>query len=180
MLFQNLFRVNALIKPFGGVIFFVFPPWVWYIVRLSPSKVEPKTIRLVKVRAKTGWFRIRIMCLSDATCLPVDCCISTLALLKSRKVCLFSTKWRSLSSHWNVTYSCHDMADKLLICHLINNHSLSALANWIKIKKFRLSLWVHLYSVHINKQVQNLFIPYYSSNKTFHFFKCFFLICTIK
>jgi len=32
------------------------------------------------VRAKTGWLRIRIMCLSGATCLHVhvDCCFSEL------------------------------------------------------------------------------------------------------
>jgi hypothetical protein len=29
---------------------------------------------------KTDWFRIRIMCPSGATCLPVDCCFSELAL----------------------------------------------------------------------------------------------------
>ena len=28
------------------------------------------------VGAKTGWLRIRIMCLSGATCLPADCCFS--------------------------------------------------------------------------------------------------------
>jgi len=28
----------------------------------------------------TGWFGIRIMCPSGATCLPVDCCFSELPL----------------------------------------------------------------------------------------------------
>ena len=32
------------------------------------------------VRAKTDWLRIRIMCLSEATCLSTDCCFSELAL----------------------------------------------------------------------------------------------------
>ena len=31
-------------------------------------------------RAKTGWLVIKIMCPSGATCLPVDCCFSELAL----------------------------------------------------------------------------------------------------
>jgi len=32
------------------------------------------------VRVKTDWLRIRIMCLSEATCLLMDCCFSELAL----------------------------------------------------------------------------------------------------
>jgi hypothetical protein len=31
-------------------------------------------------RAKTGWLGIRIMCPSETTCLPADCCFSELAL----------------------------------------------------------------------------------------------------
>jgi hypothetical protein len=31
-------------------------------------------------RTKTGWFGIRIMCPSGATCLSADCCFSELAL----------------------------------------------------------------------------------------------------
>jgi hypothetical protein len=31
-------------------------------------------------RANTGWFGIRQMCQSGATCLPTDCCFSELAL----------------------------------------------------------------------------------------------------
>ena len=53
--------------------------------------VKPKTIKLVYVaspqstqhygeRAKTGLFKIRIMCPNEATCLPADCCFSELAL----------------------------------------------------------------------------------------------------
>ena len=34
----------------------------------------------LRERAKTGWFEIRIMCPSGATCLPADCCFSELAL----------------------------------------------------------------------------------------------------
>ena len=30
----------------------------------------------LRVRAKTGWFAIRIMCQSGTTCLSVDCCFS--------------------------------------------------------------------------------------------------------
>jgi len=56
-------------------------------VGLSPDQVKPKTIKLVFVasplstqdegeRAKTGWLGIRIMCLSGATCLSANCCVS--------------------------------------------------------------------------------------------------------
>jgi len=31
-------------------------------------------------KSKTGWFGIRIMCTSGATCLAADCCFSDLAL----------------------------------------------------------------------------------------------------
>ena len=34
------------------------------------------------VRPKTGWLEIRIMCQSQATCLPADICFSELALWK--------------------------------------------------------------------------------------------------
>ena len=34
-------------------------------------------------KRKTGWLGIRIMGASGATCLPVDCCFSELALYKS-------------------------------------------------------------------------------------------------
>jgi hypothetical protein len=34
-------------------------------------------------RANTGWFGIRIMGPSGTTCLSLNCCFSTLALLKS-------------------------------------------------------------------------------------------------
>ena len=41
----------------------------------SPLSTQP-----YGVRAKTVWLGIRIMCLSGATCLSVDCCFSELAL----------------------------------------------------------------------------------------------------
>jgi hypothetical protein len=37
----------------------------------------------LRSKSKTGWFGIRIMCPSGATCLHTDCCFSELALLKS-------------------------------------------------------------------------------------------------
>ena len=64
------------------------------IVSQSPGRsVKSNTIKLVFVtsplsvqhlgeRAKTGWFGIGIMRPSGATCLPVDCCHSELALQK--------------------------------------------------------------------------------------------------
>jgi len=33
-------------------------------------------------RAKIGWLEIRIMCSSEATCQPADCCSSELELFK--------------------------------------------------------------------------------------------------
>jgi len=57
----------------------------------GPDQVKPKTLKLIfvasplstqhlGVRAKTGWLVIRIMCPSRATCLPVYCYFSELAL----------------------------------------------------------------------------------------------------
>ena len=39
-----------------------------------------KHAALKRERAKTGWLRIRIMCLRGVTCLPSDCYCSELAL----------------------------------------------------------------------------------------------------
>ena len=65
----------------------------WSVVdhRLKPNQVKPKTIKFAFAasplsmhhygeRAKTGWFRIRIMCPSVVTFLPTDCGFSELAL----------------------------------------------------------------------------------------------------
>ena len=40
---------------------------------------SPLSTQLYGVRANAGWFGIRIMCPSGATCLIVDCCFSELA-----------------------------------------------------------------------------------------------------
>ena len=49
----------------------------------APDRVKPKTLKIVCVasplsikekKSKAGWFRIRIMCPSGATCLSADCC----------------------------------------------------------------------------------------------------------
>jgi hypothetical protein len=61
------------------------------IVGSIHDRVKPKTMKLVFVasplstqhsgeREKTGWLRIMITCPSGATCLPVECCFSELAL----------------------------------------------------------------------------------------------------
>ena len=65
------------------------------------------------LRRNTSWLGIRIMCLSGATCLAMDCCFSELALQKSNKACWSSTKRILSSSHLKLTCSRHDMA-KLL------------------------------------------------------------------
>ena len=41
---------------------------------------SPLSTQHLRVRAKTGWLRIRIMCPSGATCLSADCCFSELSL----------------------------------------------------------------------------------------------------
>ena len=43
-----------------------------------------------------------------------DCCFSELILWKSNSACLSSTKRTSSLSHWKITYSRHDVAEKLL------------------------------------------------------------------
>jgi hypothetical protein len=64
---------------------------------------------------KTGWLEIRIMCPSGATCLPMDCCFSDLALYISNSACCSITKWTPSSSyHWQLTCSRHELADKWL------------------------------------------------------------------
>jgi len=40
---------------------------------------SPLSTQLYGIRANAGWFEIRIMCPSGATCLLVDCCFSELA-----------------------------------------------------------------------------------------------------
>jgi hypothetical protein len=46
--------------------------------------------------------------------LSADCCFSELALCKSNSACWSSTKRTSSSSHWKLTCSRHDIAEKLL------------------------------------------------------------------
>ena len=60
----------------------------------SPDRVKPKTMKFVFVgsplsthhegeRAKNGWLGISIVRTSEATCLPMNCCYSELALCKN-------------------------------------------------------------------------------------------------
>jgi hypothetical protein len=57
---------------------------------------------------------IRVIVSGGATCLSADCCFSELALYKSNSVCWSSTKRTSSSSHWKLTCSRYDIAEKLL------------------------------------------------------------------
>ena len=70
--------------------------------------------QLIREIAKTGCLETRIMCPSGATCLPADCCLCELAIWKSNSVCWSSTKRTPSSSHWKLTCSRHDIADKLV------------------------------------------------------------------
>ena len=54
------------------------------------------------------------MCQSGVTCLSPDCCFSELPLIKSNQACWSSTKQTLSSSHWKLTRSRHDIAEKLL------------------------------------------------------------------
>jgi hypothetical protein len=51
---------------------------------------------------------------SGATGLPTDCCFIELALKKINSACWSRTKHTSSSSHWKLTCSRHDIAEKLL------------------------------------------------------------------
>ena len=53
------------------------------------------------------WLGIRIMCLSEPTCLPYDCCLSELALKYSNSMSWSRSK-QTLSNR-NVTCSCHEL-----------------------------------------------------------------------
>ena len=64
--------------------------------------------------SKDGFSRNQITCPCGATCLPTHCCFSELALWKYNSVCWSSTKWTSSSSHWKLTCSRHNIAEKLL------------------------------------------------------------------
>ena len=93
--------------------------------RLYKIVASPLSTQHLGEREMTGWLGIRIMCPSGATCLPADCCFSELALLKSNSACLSRTKRTSSSSHWKLTCSRHDIAEKLLNwCLTTITHSL--------------------------------------------------------
>jgi len=82
----------------------------------------PLSLQHWGVRAKTGLFGIRIMCPSGATYLHLDCCTSEQAWS--------SAKWTPLSPHRNVTYSRHDIAEKLLNrCKTMITHLLTPIWN---------------------------------------------------
>ena len=103
-------------------IFIILDKTNFTLIGSSPGRIKPKIIKLVFVafpistlhwgkRAKTGWFRSRIMCPNGATCLPTDGCCSELALWKSNSTCWSSTKRTLSSSHWKLTCSRHDMSE---------------------------------------------------------------------
>jgi hypothetical protein len=90
--------------------------------------VKPETMKLVFYasplstqhsgkRAKTCWFRIRIVCSIRVTCLLTDCLISEQALRKSNLACWSSTRRLWSSSQRYTTCSRHDMSKILLTWH---------------------------------------------------------------
>jgi hypothetical protein len=58
------------------------------------------------VRTVTGLLGIKIMCPCGATCLPVDCSFSELALKKSNSMCWSSTIQTSLMTHSMTNLAC--------------------------------------------------------------------------
>jgi hypothetical protein len=75
-----------------------FEPWSGqtkdYAIGISCFSAKHAVLRR---KAKSGWFGIRIMCPSGATCLPSDCCFSELVLYKSNSACCSRTKRTSSS-----------------------------------------------------------------------------------
>jgi len=61
-----------------------------------------------------------------STCdwLPVDCCFNELALWQSNSACC-AKRFSALACHQNVTCSCHEIAEHLLIWCKNRNHSLT-------------------------------------------------------
>jgi hypothetical protein len=57
------------------------------------------------IRVKTGCLRIRIMCLSVETCLPMNCCSSEELCLQSLRTYIFFT-YNTLGSHINTMECC--------------------------------------------------------------------------
>ena len=58
-------------------------------------------------------FRVRMMCLSEMTCLSLNCCFSELTLYKSDSSCWSYSKLykKSSLSHQNVNCSCHNIGN---------------------------------------------------------------------
>ena len=88
--------------------------------RLKPKIIEFLVVAFgyshnIKEKAQTGWLGgVSIMCPSGPTCLSAECCFNELALCKSNSTCWSRTKLTSSSSHWKLTCSCHNIAEKLL------------------------------------------------------------------
>jgi hypothetical protein len=101
----------------------------------EPRSVNPKTITLVFVAARSIKEEEQILVGSELECVRVerqclsaDCCFSELALLKSHSAFWSRTKRISSSSHWKLTCSRLDIAEKLLSWHYTTvTHSLTPL-----------------------------------------------------
>ena len=73
---------------------------------------------VLRKKCKDWCARNEIMCPSGATYIPVNSCLNKLALLKSNQACWCRTNLTSSSSHWRLTCSRRDIAEKLLSWHL--------------------------------------------------------------
>jgi hypothetical protein len=74
--------------------------------------------------------------------MSMECCFSELKTMKIQLSVLSGTKQTPSSSHWNVTCSCHNIAEKLLTLALYNNHSLSFFFKQLKCCKCLFSVFL--------------------------------------
>ena len=65
----------------------------WFFLKIIYNRIGGIMVNMPASSA-VG-LRVRIMCLSGVTCLPVDYCFNELALLKSNSACWSSTKQTS-------------------------------------------------------------------------------------
>ena len=77
---SNTMRKHDECNNIGGVMISVLAASLWDRTPAGQTKSYKIDICYLGVRAKTGWLRIGIICQSGATCLPLNCCFSELAL----------------------------------------------------------------------------------------------------
>ena len=125
-----IFRSNRKITPIYSffilvillsVIFHNKPclPWMrisWSWTRTRPNQrlyivvAAPLSTQLYRLRPKTSWLVIRIVCLSGTKCLLVDCCFCWLSLSKSKWACF---RMFPVLVNSKLSYSCKSLSHHL-------------------------------------------------------------------